>query len=67
MNGEPVDRGHPFDAVTDSRVRVTRETQDASLALEHAPDQGLDVYSNELYVTTDHDAAWVASSSPRGI
>ena len=55
VNGEPVDRGHPFAAVADSRVHVTRETDDAYLALEHAPDHGLDVYSNGLFVTTDHD------------
>jgi hypothetical protein len=55
VNGEPVDRGHPFAAVADSRMCVTRETDDASLAIEHAPEQGLDIYSNGLYVTTDHD------------
>ncbi|MUW13465.1 ATP-binding protein [Halorubrum sp. CBA1125] len=56
VNGESVDRGHPFDAVANSRVAVTRETADAYLALEHAPEQGLDIYSNGLYVMTDHDA-----------
>ncbi|MFC7324151.1 ATP-binding protein [Halorubrum rutilum] len=55
VNGEPVDRGHPFAAVADSRVSVTRETDDAYLAIEHAPEDGLDVYSNGLLVTTDHD------------
>ena len=56
VNGESVDRGHPFDAVADSRVAVTRETDNAYLALEHATEQGLDVYSNGLFVTTDYDA-----------
>nr|WP_239640331.1 ATP-binding protein [Halorubrum terrestre] len=56
VNGDPVDRGHPFDAVDDGRVTVTRETPDAYLALEHTPAQGLAIYSNGLYVTTDHDA-----------
>jgi len=56
VNGTPVDRGHPFDTVDDARVAVTRETTDASVALTHAPDQGLAIYSNGLYVTTDHDA-----------
>lgn len=56
VNGAPVDRGHPFEAVADSRVTVTRETDDAYLAIEHAPEDGLDVYSNGLFVTTDHDA-----------
>lgn len=55
VNGAPVDRGHPFDAVADSRVAVTRETPAAYLAVEHAPEQGLDIYSNGLSVTTDHD------------
>jgi hypothetical protein len=56
VNGESVDHGHPFAAVADSRVSVTRETDDAYLAIEHAPEQGLDIYSNGLFVTTDHDA-----------
>ena len=56
VNGDPVDRGHPFDAVADGRVTVTRETPDAYLALEQTPAQGLTIYSNGLYVTTDHDA-----------
>ncbi|OYR49688.1 hypothetical protein DJ73_17380 [Halorubrum sp. Ea1] len=55
VNGEPVDRGHPFETVADSRVDVTRETDNAYLALKPAPEDGLDVYSNGLYVTTDHD------------
>ena len=55
VNGEPVDRGHPFEVVADSRVHVTRETEDAYLALEQAPEDGLAVYSNGLFVTTDHD------------
>lgn len=56
VNGTPVDRGHPFDAVADDRPTVTRETDDAYLALEHASTGGLDIHSNGLYVTTDHDA-----------
>ncbi|ELZ39202.1 hypothetical protein C463_17323 [Halorubrum californiense DSM 19288] len=56
VNGEPVDRGHPFDAVDESRVTVTRETPDAYLALEQTPTPELAIYSNGLYVTTDHDA-----------
>ncbi|TKX72878.1 sensor histidine kinase [Halorubrum californiense] len=56
VNGDPVDRGHPFEAVDDDRTTVTRETDDAYLALEHTPAQGLAIYSNGLYVTTDHDA-----------
>jgi hypothetical protein len=55
VNGAPVDHGHPFEAVADSRVSVTRETDGAYLAIEHASDHGLDVYSNGLFVTTDHD------------
>ena len=55
VNGEPVDDGHPFAAVADSRVSETHETDDAYLAIEHAPEDGLDVYSNGLLVTTDHD------------
>jgi hypothetical protein len=55
VNGAPVDRGHPFEAVADSRVSVTRETDSAYLAIEHAPEDGLDVYSNGLFVTTEHD------------
>ena len=56
VNGQPVDCGHPFDAVEEGRVTVTRETPDAYLALEHTPAQGLAVYSNGLYVTTDQNA-----------
>ena len=33
VNGAPVDRGHPFEAVADSRVSVTRETDSAYLAI----------------------------------
>ena len=56
VNGDAVDRGHPFDAVDDGRLTVTRETPDAYLALEQTPAQELAIYSNGLYVTTDHDA-----------
>ena len=56
VNGDVVDRGHPFAAVDDARVAVTRETDDAYLAVTNTPEQGLAIYSNGLYVTTDHDA-----------
>ncbi|CDK39382.1 uncharacterized protein BN903_156 [Halorubrum sp. AJ67] len=56
VNGDVVDRGHPFAAVDNARVAVTRETDDAYLAVTNTPEEGLAVYSNGLYVTTDYDA-----------
>ncbi|RZV12589.1 hypothetical protein BDK88_0004 [Natrinema hispanicum] len=56
INGEPVDKGDPFEAVADSpHPSLTRETDDAILALEYTPHEGLDIYSNGLYVTTKRE------------
>jgi len=56
INGEPVDKGDPLEAVADSpHPSLTRETDDAILALEYTPHEGLDIYSNGLYVTTKRE------------
>ncbi|ELY96196.1 hypothetical protein C483_00180 [Natrialba hulunbeirensis JCM 10989] len=56
INGESVDKGDPLESVTDSnRPSLTRVTDDAILALEYAPHEGLDIYSNGLYVTTKRE------------
>ncbi|WP_254534051.1 ATP-binding protein [Natrinema gelatinilyticum] len=56
INGEPVDQGDPLEAVANSpRPSLTRETDDAILALEYTPHEGLDIYSNGLYVTTKRE------------
>ncbi len=54
INGEAVDRDDPREAVADSsRPSLTRETTDVVIALEYAPHDGLDIYSNGLYVNTN--------------
>jgi len=56
INGESVDNGDPLEAVADSpHPSLTRETEDAILALEYTPHEGLDIYSNGLYVTTKRE------------
>src|SRR6056297_2819497 len=56
INGESVDEGDPLEAVADSpHPSLTRETEDAILALEYTPHEGLDIYSNGLFVTTKRE------------
>ncbi|ELY26483.1 hypothetical protein C500_15010 [Natrialba magadii ATCC 43099] len=56
INGESVDNGDPLEAVANSpHPSLIRETDDAILALEYAPHEGLDIYSNGLYVTTKRE------------
>ncbi|RKD85235.1 sensor histidine kinase [Halopiger aswanensis] len=56
INGESVDEGDPLEAVTNSpHPSLTRDTEEAILALEYAPHDGLDIYSNGLYVTTKRE------------
>ncbi|MFC4246904.1 ATP-binding protein [Natribaculum luteum] len=56
INGEPVDQGDPLEAVADSpHPSLVRETEEAILALEYTPHEGLDIYSNGLYVTTKRE------------
>ncbi len=56
INGEPVDQGDPLEAVADSpHPSLARETEEAILALEYTPHEGLDIYSNGLYVTTKRE------------
>ena len=56
VNGDSVDQGDPLEAVEGSpHPSLTRETDDAILALEYAPHDGLDIYSNGLYVTTKRE------------
>ncbi len=56
VNGESVDQGDPLESVANSpHPSLTRETDDAILALEYAPHDGLDIYSNGLYVTTKRE------------
>lgn len=56
INGESVDKGDPLEAVADSpHPPLTRETEDAILGLEYTPREGLNIYSNRLYVTTKRE------------
>jgi len=66
INGESVDNGDPLEAVADSpHPSLTRETEDAILALEYTPHEGLDIYSNGLFVTTKREYGVGGSSSRR--
>ncbi|RKD87658.1 sensor histidine kinase [Halopiger aswanensis] len=56
INGESAARGDPREAISEtSGPSITRETDDAVIALEHTSHEGLEIYSNGLYVTTSRE------------